>query len=448
MKNVAIWNEILSSASKNLDPAEIEKWLRPLELSELRGDVITLSAPNKFFKAWVEDKYIGILKEAMKDNMLNAEDIKIIVKNDAPSAKPAADVPVISAVNKDKKNDYCLSLDKTMTFENFVVGTSNRFAYSACVAAAKGSFNSLYNPLYIYGDVGLGKTHLMQAAGNEMLEKFPKLTVIYTTGEVFCNEFVTALRNKTIEEFKAKYQNADVLLFDDVQMLAGKEVTAEQFFYNFSYLHAKEKRIIITSNAAPSEVSGLDKRLSSRFSAGFMIDVQYPSTEEREAIIYKRFEMLHAEVKPEVVRFLAENVKERSVRPIVGIITTLHTMAELNKQEITIEFAQSVLKNYLIKRDKILSPDEIVLMTASYFHLKPTDFKSKTRAASIAYPRSVAMYLLRQMTNLSLNEVGDLFGRDHSTVNAACKKIASQLETDAELKGTIERLLAQFKMNN
>ena len=448
MKNVAIWNEILSSASKNLDPAEIEKWLRPLELSELRGDVITLSAPNKFFKAWVEDKYIGILKEAMKDNMLNAEDIKIIVKNDVSSAKPA-DVPLVPAAHKDKKNDYCLSLDKTMTFENFVAGTSNSFAYSACVAAAKGGFNSLYNPLYIYGDVGLGKTHLMQAVGNELLEKFPKLTIIYTTGENFVNEFVAAMRQDTeVTDFKAKYQNADVLLFDDVQMLAGKEKTAEEFFFNFSYLHAKERRIIITSNAAPNKVSGLDKRLLSRFSAGLMIDVQYPSAEEREAIIYKRFEMLHVVVKPDVVRFLAENVKERSVRPIVGIITTLHTMAELNKQEITIEFAQSVLKDYLIKRDKILSPDEIVLITASYFHLKPTDFKSKTRAASIAYPRSVAMYLLRQMTNLSLHEVGDLFGRDHSTVNAACKKITSQLETDAELKGTVERLLAQFKMNN
>ncbi len=447
MKNASIWNGILASASKNLDPAEIEKWLRPLELSELRGDVVTISAPNRFFKTWVEDKYIGVLKEALKDNLFKADDIKIIVKNAVPASKPVHQ-PSAPAAKEESKDVYGMPLDKMMTFENFVTGASNSFAYSACVAAAKG-FNTLYNPLYIYGDVGLGKTHLMQAVGNELKENFPKLKIIYTTGETFMNEFITALRQKKQEDFKAKYQDADVLLFDDIQALAGetRQKTSEEFFFTFSFLYANQKRIILTSNAAPNEIPDLDKRLTSRFSAGLMVDVQPPSVEEREAIIFKRFEMLRTEVKPDVVRFLAENVKSRNVRPIIGVITTLHTMAELQQTEITVEFAQSVVKTYLSKRDKVLSPDEIILITASYFHLKPIDLKSKTRANSIAYPRSVAMYLLRQKTSLSLNDIGSLFGRDHSTVMAAVKKITLRLETDEELKGTVADLSKQMKMN-
>lgn len=445
MKNVSIWNSILLNVAKNINHADVEKWLKPLELSEVRGNAVTICAPNRFFKEWVEDKYLDVIKNALKENCFNAEKIIITVKNAVPAPRLTADLT--PRTDNTPEDLFSMPLDKYMTFSSFVSGASNTFAYSACVAAAKG-FSDLYNPLYIYGDVGLGKTHLMQATGNELKEKFPKLRIIYTTGEAYLNEVVQALRQNRSEEVKAKYNKADVLLFDDVQVLSGREKTAEEFFFTFNLLHAKKKRIILTSNAAPNEIPNLEKRLSTRFSQGLMVDIQPPSIEEREAIIFKRFEMFGADVKPDAVRFLAENIKTRSTRDIIGVITTLYTKAEFEQQEITVEYAQSVVKQYLASRDKIISPDEIISITASYFQLKPIDLKSTTKASSITYPRSIAMYLLRQKTSLSLNEIGAYFNRDHSTVLAAIRKITKLLENDEEVKGTVAHLADMMKMDS
>ena len=444
MKNISIWNSILETVSKTLNNGDINKWLKPLELTEIRGDTVTLSAPNKFFKEWVEDNYTDILKKALSENCLNAEHIVITVRNTVHTPKPT--IEPIYTPDEPREDLFGMPLDKSMTFSSFVSGTSNTFAYSACMAAAKG-FNDLYNPLYIYGDVGLGKTHLMQAVGNELKEKFPKLKIIYTTGEAYLNEVVQALRQNRSEDVKAKYNNADVLLFDDVQVLSGREKTAEEFFFTFNLLHAKKKRIILTSNAAPNEIPNLEKRLSTRFSQGLMVDIQPPSVEEREAIIFKRFEMFGAKARPDAVRFLAENIKTRSTRDIIGVITTLYTKATFEQQEITVEYATSVVKKYLAKRDKVVSPDDILAITSEYFQLKPVDLKSSARTNSISYPRNIAMYMLRQKTSLSLNEIGAYFNRDHSTVLAAIKKISTLIENDEELKGIVSHLSDSMKMD-
>lgn len=451
MKYASIWNDVLENLENFVSVDDIKKWLRPLEIASIVKNNIIITAPNKFYKDWVEDKYFSQLEEAFKKNFINGS-IDIVVKNSQTMQKvqqPAQQVVETVEDNSLHQEEvtYGMPLDKMMRLDNFVVGVSNDFAYSTCVSISKNISNPLHNPLYIYGDVGLGKTHLMQAVGNELKEKYPKLNILYTTGETFTNDYVNAIQRNKQKEFENVYNNADILLFDDVQILSGKQRTMETFFTNFNFLQAKQKRIILTSNVLPSELPTMDKRLTSRFSSGLLVDIQPPSIEERQAIILQRVELLGKKFSKDVARFLAENIKTNSTRQLIGIITTLCIKSDYDsKNEISIEYASETLKNFLVKRDKILSPDEILDIVSSFFTLKPVDLKANTRANNIAYPRSIAMYILREKTNLSLNEIGVYFNRNHSTVVSAIKKISSEIETDEELKGTIELINNRIKM--
>lgn len=448
MKNSSVWDSILIALAKEIPQNQINKWLKPLKVKEVRNNIFILSAPNKFFQTWAEDNYLENIKKVLKEEYAIEPEIKIVTEAESVAEEKTV-ASAQTLIIEDEKDFFSLPLDNKLTFENFVSGHSNRYAYSACVAVAKGLEN-IYNPLYIYGDIGLGKTHLMQAAGNELRKNFPKLKILYTTGEAYLNDYVNSLRVNKQEEFKKKYASLDVLLFDDVQSIVRgpKNKTQEEFFFMFNILYATNKRIILTSNTRPSEITDLDKRLSNRFASGLMVDVQSPSVDEKIAILLKHLEIMQVEMNIEVVHFLAENLNTVSVRDMIGCIRRLTTLANFQNAEINIDFASDILKDFLINRDGVLSTDKIIETITNFFHLKPVDLRSKKRSKNIVYPRSIAMYLLREKTKLSLSEVGSLFDRDHSTVLTAINKISEQEKTDPELQGTLETLRQKMKIIN
>lgn len=448
MKNASVWDSILASVSKDIPQNQVDKWLKPLSIEEMRNNIFILAAPNKFFKTWAEDNYVTAIRKVLKDEYAIEPEIKIVVINEKHAEVKNSPEPDY-LIRDDDKDFFSLPLDNKLTFENFVSGYSNRYAYSACIAVGKGLEN-IHNPLYIYGDIGLGKTHLMQAVGNELRKNFPKLKILYTSGEAYLNDYVNSLRINKQEDFKRKYASLDVLLFDDVQAIVRgpKNRTQEEFFFMFNMLYATNKRIILTSNTRPTEIIDLDPRLSNRFASGLMVDVQSPSVDEKIAILLKHLEIMQTQMNTEVVHFLAENLNTVSVRDMIGCLRRLTTLASFHNADITIDFANSILKDFLITRDRVLSPEKIVETITDFFHLKPVDLRSKKRSKNIVYPRSIAMYLLREKTKLSLSEVGSIFDRDHSTVLTAINKISEAEKTDPELKGTLETLRQKMKIQN
>lgn len=448
MQNAVKWDAILALLSKEIPANQIDKWLKPLQLDEALNNIFIFIAPNKFFKTWAEDNYIAVIKKVLKEAYGIEPEIKIIVVSE--NSFEVKNTPeAINYTRDDERDFFSMPLDNKLSFENFVSGDSNRLAYSACLAAAKG-LETIYYPLYIYGEIGLGKTHLMQAVGNELRKNFPKLKILYTTGEAYLNDFVNSLRINKQDEFKRKYANVDVLLFDDVQALVrgAKNRTQEEFFFTFNMLHATNKRIILTSNTRPSDITDLDPRLSSRFASGIMVDVASPSVDEKIAILLKHLEIMQTEMNVEIVHYLAQNLNTASVREMIGCLRRLTTLASFHNNEITIEFVTHILKDFLITRDRVLSPDKIVETITDFFHLKPVDLRSKKRSQNIVYPRSIAMFLIREKTKLSLSEVGAIFDRDHSTVLTAINKISEAEQTDTELRGTLETLRQKMKLNN
>jgi len=447
MKDSSIWLDIQEFLKSDISESEMAKWIRPLQLKSLKGDKSILVAPNRFVKSWVEDNYLPAIKKAFYESLSNKSDIYISLEDDRPSTKI---VSLTKTVKNEEESKFALPLNKKYTFSTFVVGASNRYAHAACVSITSGQ--KKINPLYIYGDVGLGKTHLMHAVGNAFVDNFPKYRILYTTGESFVNDYVDSMRHNHIDSFKNRYRNIDILLFDDVQYIAGKEKTMEEFFYTFSQLYATQKQIILTSNMPPNSIKELDPRLSSRFAAGLMLDISAPSVEEKEAILRKYIEFeglaMPQESSDDIIRYLANNIKSDNTRAMLGATLRMFTLASIDNEDVTIPFAEKHLKDFLINRDKTLSPDTIVDITSKYYQLKVSDLKSKNRSKTVARARSVAMFLLREKLSLSLTEISSIFSRDHTTALHAINKITDLLPADQELQGTIDALIKKMKLIN
>lgn len=442
MDESGIWEEVLKYLRKELEEQTVKIWLEPLAIAELRGDMITLSAPNKFYKQWVDSKYLSVIKKVFKENLTIDADVSIAVSMEKRAVQSeGANVPsgAYVAVPKNGTN-----LNKDYTFENFVSGNSNEFAYAACQAVSEGQFMQ-YNPLFIYGGVGLGKTHMMHGVGNRILEKFPKMKVLYCTSETFTNEMINAIRMKKMDEFQNKYRNIDLMLFDDVQFLAGKQRSTEEFFNTFNALYDNQKQIIITSDKTPAEIPEMEERLKSRFSWGLIADIQSPSIEEKVAILVKRAETMGLNLPREVAFFMAENLVTENIRELIGALVRLSAFSSFHKRGLTIDLAHQALEKFMVKKDRSVSSDDIIDAVSSYFNVKFADMKSKKRTKSISMPRQVAMYLLRDKMNLSLQEIGALFGgRDHSTVLHAVNTIADKNKESREVQlilSTIEKEL-------
>lgn len=433
-----IWDEVLISAKKHLSDQIIETWLRPLSIKELRGDLITIIAPNKFYKNWVEDKYLNVLKKIFTEELTIDAEITIEVENNKVE-HIEKNVPLY--VNKDLNiPKFTTNLNKQYSFENFVVGSSNQFAFSAASAVAEGYFHT-YNPLFIYGGVGLGKTHIMHAIGNKLIKSFPKLKILYISSESFTNEMIYSLKSKSMDNFREKYRSIDVLLFDDVQFLAGKTRSTEEFFYTFNTLYDDQKQIVITSDKTPDEIPEMEERLTSRFAWGLIADIQPPNVEEKTAILLKRAEIMGINLSNELAIFLAESLKGDNVRELIGALIRLSAYSSFNSEPLSIDFAKKCLDRFLIKKDKPINPESVIEAVCSYFNVKFSELKSKKRTKSISLPRQVAMYILRDKLNISLQEIGEILGgRDHSTVLHSISQIDSKIKKDNELKTIINNI--------
>ena len=406
------------------------------------SNCITLEVRNDFICKIVSDRYTGLLKDAFKAVLGFDVEVKFTVPQPEPEAAKEKR-PMDEASLPSGRYDF--------TFENFIRGPSNQFAFAAAQAVAANP-SGAYNPLFIYGPSGLGKTHLLNAIQIEIHKNHPDYNIVYVDCEKFTNEIITAVKMATTEQFRQKYREADVLLIDDIQFIIGKESTQEEFFHTFNDLHGAKKQIIISSDKPPKEIATLEGRLKSRFEWGLIADISSPDYETRMAILRKKEERDSKEkgyhLDDEVIQYIATNIKS-NIRELEGALNRITAMSSLEHREITVELAQEALKDMISPNAKReITPDLILLTVAEHFHIKTDDIKGSKRSADIVIPRQIAMYLCREMTSTPLKAIGKLMGnRDHTTVLHGVEKISKEIETSDDLKNTIDIIKKKLNPN-
>ena len=441
-----LWDDTLAHLKLNLSPQHFSTWIKPLKLVKIEQDMVYLEVPNRFVLDWVKENYSKLIQKNLSDLSAVSYRLHFDVSDQAivelPKTTPVVDKPVALVANKNivnKTNSTDLNLNRKYTFEEFVAGSSNQFAYAAAMAVANNPATT-YNPLFIYGGVGLGKTHLVNAIGNAILKKSPQMRICYYTSEKFMNELINSLRYNRMDEFRNKFRSMDVLLIDDIQFIAGKERTQEEFFHTFNALYESHKQIIVTSDKFPKDIPGLEERLRSRFEWGLIADIQAPDVETKMAILKMKAEQNSIKLPEDVAQFLANSICN-NVRELEGYLIRIGAYASLTSVPISLEMARDVLKDILIERNRELTVEEIVKKVSLHFNIKISDIKSAKRLKAVVLPRQIAMYISRQLTSSSYPEIGDRFGgKDHSTIIHAIRKIEKLMEEDFQLKSTIENL--------
>ena len=438
------WSEILNMIKVEHDVSDISfsTWLKPLKVYKVEGNVVTININNQNIALdYINKKYLLPLKVAIAEATGENFEISFILPDEIEEEikEKAVANPIDHNENIAKAN-----LNPRYTFDTFVVGNNNKMAHAASVAVAESPGES-YNPLFIYGGVGLGKTHLMHAIAHFILKNNPKSKILYVSSETFTNELIDAIRNKnniTTTEFREKYRNNDVLLIDDIQFIIGKESTQEEFFHTFNTLYESKKQIIISSDKPPKEIETLEERLRSRFEWGLTVDIQSPDYETRMAILRKKEEMEGYNIDNEVIKYIATNIKS-NIRELEGALTKIVALSKLEKnREIDIELAEKALKDIIAPGDKQeVTPEFIIQIVADHFNLTPLDIMSAKRSKEIVYPRQIVMYLCRTMTETGLQNIGKaLGGRDHTTILHGIKTISADLEKNPSLQNTIDIL--------
>ncbi len=430
-----LWQEALEQLRERFGNQNFETWIKPIRVRERTDDEICLEVPNKFFRDWLVEHFLSSIHETL--SLLSHRTVKVsLAINQKLQASGAAEK---RAEREPQRAPRVNNLIPKYNFENFVVGASNQFAHAASLAVANQP-GEHYNPLFIYGGVGLGKTHLINAIGHRIIEKRPALKVFYLSSEAFMNELIASLRRDKMDEFKTRFRNMDVLIVDDVQFIAGKERTQEEFFHTFNSLYDSHKQIVITSDKFPKEIPDLEDRLRNRFEWGLIADIQPPDMETRVAILQKKAEVEGVLLPHEVAIFLASHI-DSNVRELEGSLTRLGAFGSLTNAAITIELAKEVLQNTLKGNSREVTVESIQKTTCDYFNIKLGDLKAKRRTKNIALPRQVAMYLARKYTSISFPAIGLKFGgRDHSTVIHAAKTIERKLKEDPQMQVTIDKL--------
>lgn len=427
---------IFSKIREEVGEEMYEVWFSPLRIAEMDNKTIVLSVPEGFFTDWFTKNYLPILLKRLRDETGISYDVKIVVENTRSYG-----VDDESKNNVRKNQGIALNLIPKYTFENFVVGKSNEFAYSACFAVSNEP-GVIYNPLYIYGSVGLGKTHLLNAVGHRARKLHSHLNILYISAESFMNEFLKAMRTKTMEQFRKKFRNTfDIFLVDDVQFLSGnKESTQEEFFHTFNALFNLNKQIVLTSDRPPKDIEQLQERLRSRFEMGLVVEIQPPELETKVAIIKKKAENYSISVSDEIAFYIAERVHS-NIRELEGALLRIKAFASMRSSHITFDLAKEALKGFLEERKIKADPDTVIREVAKAFNVKVSDLKSKRRFKQIALPRQVAMFILRNYMGLSLPEIGNIFGgKDHTTVLHSVKKIEVELNRDEYLRNSVENI--------
>ncbi len=430
-------------------------WFSPIRFVALAANKITLEVPNKFFKGWLLDRYMNLISasiEKVSSRKLEIEFVlgeqgneEVLQKARTAKEEPKKDARAFWPFSRTgQENPREIGLQPKYTFESFVVGPSNRFAHAASLAVSDSPAKA-YNPFFIYGGVGLGKTHLMHAIGQRVLQKAPRNKVLYISSEDFTNQLIGAIQNRTTVKFRERYRNVDVLLIDDIHFIAGKEATQEEFFHTFNALYDSHKQIVVSSDRPPKEIQALEERLVSRFEWGLVTDIQSPDFETRVAILKKKSEKETIPLPEDVFYFLGEKIKT-NIRELEGALIRVVAYAKLIGGEVSVALAKEVLKDMIIEGEKKVTIDLIQKKVSEYFDIKLSDMRVKKRGRAVAYPRQIAMYLARQLTDFSLSEIGDQFGgRDHTTVMHAYEKIENNLKVKEGLRGLVDRLTQSIK---
>lgn len=445
----AVWIEAINNLKSEISHQNIKTWIEPIKFIGLEGDTVILETPNKFIKDWFKDNYEILVKKALS-NLLNKKiDIKILI-SEVKKQKKTNDYNQDDEIKKQaefKNYEEPVKIDTNVnpkyTFDTFVSGPSNQFAHAAAMAVAHNPATT-YNPLFIYGGVGLGKTHIIHSIGNEILKSKKNLKVFYYSSEKFTNELINSLRHGKMEDFRNKFRSIDVLLIDDIQFIAGKKSTQEEFFHTFNALYESHKQIVVTSDKFPKEIPDLEERLRSRFEWGLIADIQEPDTETKQAILKMKSEQNNIYLPEDVIYFLANSITS-NVRELEGYLIRIGAYSSLTSTQINLEMAKEILKNIITENSKEVTIDKIQKIVAEHYQLKVADIKSQKRLKNIVLPRQIAMYISRNMTSLSYPEIGEKFGgKDHSTIIHAIKKIQEKMSNDMGLKLTVEKLMEKM----
>ena len=432
-----LWDRLLASLEGHLPPQALANWIRPARLLGYHDNRLELAVPNKFARQYIEQHYLATLQAAAA-NLLGARThVVLTIDRSLPAAPPPTPVPAPAAPT-------AAVLDARYTFETFVVGSSNQFAQAACLAVAEHP-SAAYNPLFIYGGVGLGKTHLLHAIGHRLTQSHPQIRVQYLSTEKFTNELIGAIRYDKTQEFRQRYRTMDLLLIDDVQFLSGKERTQEEFFHTFNDLHESRRQIVLSSDRSPKEIPEIEERLRSRFEWGLIADIQPPDFETRVAILKKKAELDRLPLPDDVAYFIATKVKS-NIRELEGSLVRIRAFCTLSGRELSLDLAQEVLANIWGTDERRIAIEDIQRRVAEVFKVRPQDLRAKTRTKAVAFPRQVAMYLTRQLTSDSYADIGRGFGgKDHTTVLYAVQKIEALLQEDPKFQKTIDHIITTIR---
>jgi chromosomal replication initiator protein len=434
---MSTWSQVLSRIEQVVDRTEYDTWLAPTRFAGQKGDTLDIAVPSQRYVDEIRERFGAQIRAML--NEVSPERIQInfvIDPTGTPDPAPMS-VPV-------KDEPPAATFIRRYRFDSFVVGSSNQLAYAASKSIAENPSGS-FNPLFIYGGAGLGKTHLIQAIGQQIRESRPNLKIVYMSAEAFVTEVIAAIRYDKMQPFRDRYRSIDALLLDDIQSIAGKERTQEEFFHTFNALYEAQKQIVFTSDRPPKEIPTLEERLRSRFEWGLTADIQPPDLETKVAILRKKAEDKGLQIPQEVALFIAERVRS-NVRELEGHLNKITAYASLAGRTVDIDVAKEALKDILSKEDKPITPSEILRVVATHYGLKVADIKQKSNAKTIAFPRQVAMYLCKELTDKSYPEIGKLFGdKHHSTVMYSVQQIKKMLDADAQFARTVEALAKQFR---
>lgn len=468
-----VWNNCLKIIKDNVSLQSYKTWFEPIEPVKLDGTVLTIQVPSQFFYEWLEEHYVTLLRKTIKREL--GEDARleyrIVVENSSGQSQPyTVDYPNYNTGNNKNpevsmplvigtsiKNPFVIpglkkvnvdsQLNPNYNFDSFVEGDCNRLARSAGYAVATKPGGTAFNPLVVYGGVGLGKTHLAQAIGNQVKQNFNNKTVLYVSSEKFTNQFIDALKNNVVNDFVHFYQLIDVLIVDDIQFFANKDKTQDIFFHIFNHLHQSGKQLILTSDRAPKDLEGMEERLLSRFKWGLSADLTVPDFETRIAILEKKMYADGIELPRDVVEFVAYNINT-NVRELEGALISLLAQASLNKKEIDLELAKKIIKNFVKSISREVSIEFIQKAVCEYFEVPIEKLKEKTRKRNIVQARQLSMYLAKNYTKNSLKVIGKHFGgRDHSTVIHSCQMVQNLMDTDTDFRDSVKELEKKIQMS-
>ena len=456
MPSATIWDQVLSRIEDQVGRHSFSTWFKPTSLLSDGGQTLSIRVPNLLFVEWLPRHYSVVLAEAMRE--VGRPDAKLVFVPDAAAGAgrsavagwteapgaPEVPPPQVMVTNSEPEPVRAGSLIPRYTFDTFIVGPSNQFAHAACRAVAETPSRS-YNPLFIHGGVGLGKTHLMHAIGHYVVQHHPGLVLTYISSERFMNEMINAVRFDRILDFRSRYRSVDVLLVDDIQFVSGKEGTQNEFFHTFNALHDAQKQIVISSDRPPHEIPALEERLRSRFEWGLIADIQSPDLETKVAILKKKAEGEALQLPDHVAMYMATRIKS-NIRELEGSLIRLIAYASLTGKPLTIELAQDVLRNVIDHDEKAVTIEQIQKFVADYYQMKPSEIRARNNSKSVAMPRQIAMYLCKALTHASLPEIGRSFGgKHHSTVIHSIKKIEELRKNKPEFDHQVKNLLEQFK---